>query len=76
MKQRDRQSALGLLPRMEARPRKDGLTTYRYHTMDRKAMNLGSDKVIAIRKVLDLLGRAPDEGTVRSLRRLYQETPE
>jgi hypothetical protein len=28
---RDRASAAGLLPRMEARPRKDGLTTYRYH---------------------------------------------
>lgn len=75
MKQRDRQSASGLLPRMEARPRKDGLTTYRYQTIDRKAINLGTDKQAAIRKVLDMLGRAPDEGTVKSLWRLYQESP-
>lgn len=74
MKQRDRQSASGLLPRMEARPRKDGLTTYRYQTIDRKAINLGTDKQAAIRKVLDMLGRAPDEGTVKSLWRLYQES--
>lgn len=74
MKQRDRQSATGLLPRMEARPRKDGLTTYRYQTVDRKAINLGTDKHAAIRKVLDMLGLAPDEGTIRSLWRLYQET--
>ncbi len=76
MKQRDRQSALGLLPRMESRPRKDGFTTFRYHTIDGKAINLGTDKVIAIRKVLDLLGLSPDEGTVSSLWRLYQQTPE
>ena len=76
MKHRDRQSALGLLPRMESRPRKDGLTTYRYHTIEGKAINLGADKVVAIRKVLDLIGRSPDEGTVSSLWRLYQETPE
>lgn len=74
MKQRDRQSATGLLPRMESRPRKDGLTTYRYQTVDRKAINLGTDKQAAIRKVLDMLGRAPDEGTVKSLWRLYQAT--
>lgn len=30
---RDRASAAGLLPRMEARPRKDGLTTYRRPTL-------------------------------------------
>lgn len=75
MKQRDRQSATGLLPRMESRPRKDGLTTYRYQTIDRKAINLGTDKQAAIRKVLDMLGRSPDEGTVKNLWRLYQESP-
>lgn len=75
MKQRDRQSATGLLPRMEARPRKDGLTTYRYQTIDRKAINLGTDKQAAIRKVLDMLGRAPDEGTIKHLWRLYLESP-
>ncbi len=75
MKQRDRQSSTGLLPRMEARPRRDGLTTYRYQTIDRKAINLGTDKREAIRKVLDMLGRAPDQGTVKNLWRLYQESP-
>ena len=75
MKQRNRRSALGLLPRMEVRPRKDGLTTYRYQTVDGKAINLGTDKIAAIRKVLDMLGRAPDEGTVKNLWRLFQETP-
>jgi integrase len=57
---------------MEARPRKDGLTTYRYHTISGAAINLGTDKAAAVRKVLDLLGRAPDEGTVKGLWRLYQ----
>lgn len=75
MRQRDRQSASGLLPRMETRPRKDGLTTYRYHTVAGKAINLGTDKLAAVRQVLDLLGRAPDEGTVNSLWRLYQASP-
>ena len=32
---RDRQTATGLLPRMEARPRKDGKTvSYRYHPLN------------------------------------------
>lgn len=30
---RDRQSATGLLPRMEARTRKDGQITYRFHPL-------------------------------------------
>jgi hypothetical protein len=57
---RDRSSAAGLLPRMEARPRKDGLTTYRYHPLGAKPINLGTDKGEAIRKVLDMNGRADD----------------
>lgn len=76
MRPRDRFSASGLLPRMESRPRKDGLTTYRYHTIAGKAINLGTDKLLAIRAVLDLLGRTPDLGTVNSLWRLYQESPD
>lgn len=76
MKPRDRASATGLLPRMEARPRKDGLTTYRYHPVGNKPMALGTDKAAAIRKVLDLVGRAPDEGTFNQLWRLYQESPQ
>jgi integrase len=72
---RDRSSAAGLLPRMEARPRKDGLTTYRYHPVDGNPIPLGTDKAAAIRKVLDLNGRAGDEGTVGNLWRLYKESP-
>ena len=75
MKHRDRQSSTGLLPRMEARQRKDGPITYRYQTIDRKAINLGTDKSAAIRKVLDMVGRSPDEGTVKNFWRLYQDSP-
>lgn len=73
---RDRKSSDGLLPRMEARPRKDGLTTYRFHPLGAKPINLGTDLQAAIRQVLDLNQRAPDEGTFAVLWRLYQETPE
>jgi integrase len=72
---RDRASTAGLLPRMEARPRKDGLTTYRYHPLGGKPVTLGTDKGAAIRKVLDMNGRAGDEGTVGNLWRLYKESP-
>lgn len=45
---RDRHSAEGLLPRMEARPWADGKTvTYRYHPIGGKPMNLGTDKIAA-----------------------------
>lgn len=74
---RDRASAAGLLPRMEARPWKDGkTTTYRFHPDEGKPINLGTDKRAAIQKVLDMNGRAGDAGTFRELWRLYQETPE
>jgi integrase len=72
---RDRASATGLLPRMEARPRKDGLTTYRYHPVGAKPVSLGTDKIAAIRAVLDMNGRSGDQGTVGQLWRLYQESP-
>lgn len=73
---KDRASATGLLPRMEARPRKDGLTTYRYHPVGGKPISLGTDKAAAIRKVLDMnQGRAGDDGTFRQMWRLYQESP-
>lgn len=71
---KDRASADGLLPRMEARPRKDGLTTYRYHPARGKPITLGTDKAAAIRAVLDLNSRAKDEGTIGQLWRLYQDT--
>lgn len=67
---RDRQSAFGLLPRMEAMPRKTGFT-YRYHPVGAKPINLGHDKDAAIRKVLDLTGDNTDKGTVEELWRLY-----
>ena len=73
---RDRASAAGLLPRMEARPRKDGLTTYRYHPMGGKPITLGTDRQDAMRKVLDMnQGRAGDDGTFRQMWRLYQLSP-
>lgn len=73
---RDRQSGMGLLPRMEARPRKDGLTTYRYHPVGGKPINLGTDRTAAIRMALDMnKGRATDDGTFRQMWRLFQESP-
>lgn len=72
---RDRQSAQGLLPLMEARPRKDGSFTYRYHPRGGKPIHLGHDKAEAIRKVLDLNARACDQGTLQQLWRLYEQSP-
>lgn len=67
---RDRKSADGLLPRMEARPWKDGKTvSYRYHPLGasgerEKPINLGTDKHAALQKVLDLTGRSERFGTL------------
>lgn len=63
---RDRASAEGLLPRMEARPWADGRTvTYRYHAFgEKKPRNLGTDKIAALRQVLDLLGKTDNFGTM------------
>ena len=66
-------AALGLLPRMEARPRKDGQVTYRFRPIDGKPLNLGTDKLLAIRKVLDLLGDGDDRGTVSRLWQQYKD---
>lgn len=71
---KDRASSAGLLPRMEARPRKDGLVTYRYHPAGGRPMNLGTDRDAALRAVLDLNARAKDQGTIGQLWRLYQDT--
>ena len=78
---RDRQSATGLLPRMEARVRKDGQITYRFHPLQAdgsrgKPINLGTDKAQAIRQVLDMASRASDQGTIGQLWRLYAESPD
>lgn len=49
---RDRASAAGLLPRMEARPHRDGRTvSYRYHPIGAKPIPLGTDRLEACRKV-------------------------
>lgn len=51
---------------MEARPWKDGkTTTYRYHPIGGRPINLGQDREAAIRRVLDMSGRAPHHGTLR-----------
>jgi integrase len=62
---------------MEARVWKDGKTvTYRYHPIAAKPIPLGTDKREAIQKVLDMNGRASDQGTFLQLWRLYQKSPE
>ncbi|USE78953.1 tyrosine-type recombinase/integrase [Cupriavidus gilardii] len=66
----------GLLPRMEARPRRDGLVTYRYHPVGGKPINLGTDRTEAIRKVLDLTGEGNDAGTFGRLWLQYRDTPD
>lgn len=74
-KRRDRASARGLLPLMEARPWADGVKiTYRYHPIGGKPVNLGTDRDAAIDQVLQLTRAAPDSGTVAELWRLYQKT--
>lgn len=72
---RDRHSAAGLLPRMEARPRRDGLTTYRYHPAGGRPINLGTDLDKALRAVLDMNGHAAARGTIAGLWGLYQDSP-
>lgn len=74
-RQKDRASAHGLLPLMEARPWRDGKTvTYRYHPINGKPINLGTDRDAAIRAVLDLNAKAKDQGTVGQLWRLYSQS--
>lgn len=74
MRQRDRQSGMGLLPRMQARPRADGLTTYRYKPINGGWVNLGTDKTEAIRRALELNNESPDRGTINHLWALYQDS--
>lgn len=74
---RDRSSSKGLLPRMEARPWADGVTvSYRYHPVSGKPIPLGTDRLQAIQRVLDMTGRAKDTGTVGALWRAYTESPQ
>ncbi|KAF1019671.1 MAG: hypothetical protein GAK30_02987 [Paracidovorax wautersii] len=76
-RRRDRASGFGLLPRMEARPHKDGKTvTYRYHPVGAKPINLGTDRRQAIQRVLDMNSSSRDTGTVAELWRTYQTMPQ
>ncbi|HEY1127946.1 MAG TPA: integrase [Roseateles sp.] len=70
---RDRKSAEGLLPRMEAIPGKKK-TLYRYHPVGQKPISLGHDRLEACKRVLDMLGEAPDHGTVKWVWGKYQES--
>lgn len=75
MRTRDRESQKGLLPRMEARPLKNGGFAYRYHPVGAKPIALGRDLRAALRKVLDLTGQSSDRGTFAAYWRQYQTTP-
>ena len=71
---RNRVSAKGLLPLMEARPWSDGKTVaYRYHPIGSKPIPLSTDRVAAIRKVLDMLGNNEDQGTLKWVWDKYTE---
>lgn len=71
---RDRVTAKGLLPLMEARPWRDGKTvTYRYHPIGGRPINLGTDRQAAIRAVLAMIG-GPASGTISSLWDQYQRS--
>ncbi len=62
---RNRETAKGLLERMEARVWANGKTiTYRYHSIGGKVIDLGQDRLAACRKVLDLMGTNIDQGTL------------
>ena len=74
-RRRERASGFGLLPRMEARPRKDGKVTYRYHPVGGKPVNLGTDRDEAIRQVLGVAAELNSVGTVRELWELYRKSP-
>jgi integrase len=71
---RDRASAEGLLPRMEARPwASGGKVTYRYHPVGGKPINLGTDREAALRQVLDLVGQRPGHGSMAWLWEQWQK---
>lgn len=70
---RDRKSAEGLLPRMEAIPGKKR-TLYRYHPVGGKPISLGHDRLAACKQVLDMLGESVDHGTVKWVWEQYQES--
>jgi integrase len=59
---------------MEARPWADGKTvTYRYHPVGAKPIPLGTDRLAAIRKVLDILGHTDGQGTLKWIWERYTD---
>ena len=59
------QAGKGLLDRMQARVWADGNTiSFRYLPVGGRPINLGNDRMVAIRKVLDLLGNRDNHGTL------------
>lgn len=71
---RDRASSRDLLPCMEARPWKDG-KTYTYRILAHgKWVNLGTDRVEAIRRALDINERHDDMGTIGRLWEQYKDS--
>lgn len=76
MRNRDRKSNEGLLPRMEAREwkGKPGTYTYRFHPIVGKPVPLGTDRDTALRRVLDLHRAAADDSTCMHLWRLYKNS--
>ena len=73
-RRRERLSGMGLLPRMEAIVGKT-VTSYRYHPVQGKPIPLGRDRQEAIRRVLDLEGKAPDAGSLRWVWDKYRVSP-
>lgn len=74
---RDRASAEGLLPGMEARQWKSDLDkfTYRYHPTGGKPINLGTDKNEALQRVLDMnKAGGSAHGTLQWLWTQYQKS--
>ena len=73
---KNRSTAVGLLPRMEARPWSDGKNiTYRFHPVGGKPVNLGTDKAAALRKVLDMNGQTDGTGTLSWVWERFKESP-
>lgn len=63
---RTSEAGKGLLDRMQARVWSDGKkVTYRYLPVGGNPINLGTDKMRAIAKVIDLLGGTKDQGTLQ-----------
>ncbi len=74
---KDRASAFGLLPRMEARRWADGRTvSYRYLRIDGQWISLGTDRDTALRKVLELNDEHGNCGSLNDIWRTYQEGPD